>query len=155
MQSAVLAEEAHFVNALAPVDIDGGATSDAWKMTRHSHATILIQLGVTGAASTVTVEKCTAADGTGATAIAFAVYKEETAAGDTLGARVSASASGFSTSTNDGVFYVIEIDAAELGESYEWLRVAFSDPGAATFGSCAVILSGTRYAKEESVTAIA
>ena len=109
--------EGHFVLGVAPVDIDAGAqTSDAFSMENWSHATIIIALGVTGAASTVTVKENTAADGSGATAIAFNYYGEATAAGDTLGARTSASASGFATATTDGIFYVIELSAEELSD---------------------------------------
>ena len=148
--------QGHFVLGVAPVDIDAGAqTSDAFKMTNYSHATIIIALGVTGAASTVTVKENQDASGTGATAIAFSYYGEATAAGDTLGARTSATSSGFATSTNDGVFYVIEFDAAELSDGYEWITVHMSDPGAATFASIGVVLSGARYAEVESPTAIA
>lgn len=148
--------EGHFVLGVAPVDIDAGAqTSDAFSMENWSHATIIITLGVTGAASTVTVKENTAADGSGATAIAFNYYAEETASGDTLGARTSASASGFATSTNDGVFYVIELSAEELSDGYPWVTVHMSDPGAATFASINVVLSGGRYQEVEGATAIA
>ena len=54
----VIAEEAHVVQALAPVDINGGVNSDVWSMENHAHATILVALGVTGGATTVTVEEC-------------------------------------------------------------------------------------------------
>lgn len=155
MKGITIAEELHVVNALAPVDINGGKSTDVWSMENYSHATIIIQLGVTGAASTVTVEECDDFTPTSNTAIAFAHYDEETAGGDTLGAREAATASGFSTSTNDGIFYLIEIDAAELSDGRPNLRVVLSDPGASTFGSVCVILSGSRYAEEESATAIA
>ena len=148
--------EGHFVLCVAPVDIDAGAqTSDAFSMENWSHATIIIALGVTGAASTVTVKENTAADGSGATAIAFNYYGEATAAGDTLGARTSASASGFATATTDGIFYVIELSAEELSDGYPWVTVHMSDPGAATFASINVVLSGGRYQEVEGATAIA
>ena len=148
--------EGHFVLGVAPVDIDAGAqTSDAFSMENWSHATIIIALGVTGAASTVTVKENTAADGSGATAIAFNYYGEATAAGDTLGARTSASASGFATATPDGIFYVIELSAEELSDGYPWVTVHMSDPGAATFASINVVLSGGRYQEVEGATAIA
>ena len=148
--------EGHFVLGVAPVDIDAGAqTSDAFSMENWSHATIIIALGVTGAASTVTVKENTAADGTGATAIAFNYYGEATAAGDTLGARTSASASGFATATTDGIFYVIELSAEELSDGYPWVTVHMSDPGAATFASINVVLSGGRYQEVEGATAFA
>lgn len=150
-----IAEQAHVVNALAPVDINGGVNTDVWSMKNYSKASILIQMGVTGGASTVTVEACDDFTPSNTTAIAFAVYKEETAAGDTLGARVAATTSGFAASTNNGIMYVIEVDAAELPVGYPNLRVAFSDPSGATFASCAAILSGPRYGGPESATAIA
>ena len=148
--------QGHYVLGTAPIDIDSGAvTSDAFKMANYSHATVLISLGVTGAASTVTVKESTDASGSGATAIAFSYYAEETAAGDTTGARTAATSSGFATSTNDGVFYILEIDAEDLSDGSEWVTIHMSDPGAATFASIGVILSGARYAEVEAPTAIA
>ena len=148
--------QGHFVLGVAPVDIDAGAqTSDAFKMANYTHATIIIALGVTGAASTVTVKENTAADGSGASAIAFSYYGEATAAGDTTGARTAATSSGFATATTDGIFYIIELDATELSDGSEWVTVHMSDPGAATFGSIIVVLSGARYAEVEAPTAIA
>ena len=145
-----------FVLGIAPVDIDAGAqTSDAWDTSRYNKTSILIMLGVTGAASTVTLEECTAADGTGATAIGYSYYAEETAAGDTTGARTAATSSGFATSTNDGVFYIIELNAEDLSDGSEWVTVHMSDPGAATFASIGVVLSGARYGEVEAPTAIA
>jgi len=148
--------QGHYVLGVAPVDIDAGAqTSDAFKMANYTHATVIISLGVTGAASTVTVKENTDASGSGATAIAFAYYSEETAAGDTTSARTAATSSGFATSTNDGVFYILEIDAEDLSDGSEWVTIHMSDPGAATFASIGVILSGARYAEVEAPTAIA
>ena len=148
--------QGHLVLGVAPVDIDAGAqTSDAFSMANYSHASIIIALGVTGAASTVTVKENTAADGSGATAIAFSYYREATAGGDTTGARTAATSSGFATATTDGIFYIIELNSEDLSDGYEWVTVHLSDPGAATFGSIGIILSGARYAEVEAPTAIA
>lgn len=150
-----IAEQGHVVNALPPLDIDAGAqTTDAFSMAEYSHASIIIQLGVTGAASTVTVKESTDNAGSGATAIAFDYYAEETAAGDTLSARTAATASGFATSTNDSVMYVIEINAEDLSDGSEWVTVHLSDPGAATFASVVAVLSGSRYAEVQSPTVL-
>jgi hypothetical protein len=97
----------------------------------------------------------TAADGTGATAIAFSYYAETTAGGDTLGARTAATASGVAMTTNNGHFTIIEIDAADLSDGSEWLTVHLSAPGAAMLVCIGVVLSGARYAEVESPTAIA
>ncbi len=152
----VMAEELHFVNALAPIDIDDAQqNSDVWTMANHAHASIHIQIGVTGADTTVTVEECDDFTPSSSTAIAFSYYHEKTAGGDTLSARTAATSSGFATGTNDGIFFVIEIDASQLTDGFPALRVVLSDPGAATFGSIGVWLSGPRYAQEQSATAIA
>jgi len=148
-------EELHTVLGIAPIDINGaGATSDIWNMKNYAHCTIIVGLGVTGAASTITVEECDNVTPSNSTAIAFSYYAETTAGGDTLGARTAATTSGITGSTNDGVFYVIEIDASQLTDGYPYLRVALSDPSAATLATAVVILSGARYAEEQSATAL-
>lgn len=152
-------EEGHIVNALAPVDINGGANSDVWSMANHSHATIIVSLGVTASGSEIpiTLEECDDFTPSNSTAIGFSYYSETTAGGDTLGARQTATTAGFTTSADepDGTFYVIEVDAQELSDGYENLRVVCADPGASVIGGITVILSGSRYAREQSATAIA
>ena len=155
MRGIVMGEQCHFVNILPPADADTVATPEVFSMKGWQHATIVLQLGVTGAAATVTVEACDNFTPSNVSAIAFAVYKEETAAGDTLGARVEVTSAGFATSTNDGVFYVIEVDAAALPDGYPNLQLKVSDPGAATFASAIAILSGGRYTEDQSATVIA
>jgi hypothetical protein len=148
--------QGHFVLGVAPVDIDAGAqTSDAFKMTNYTHATIIIALGVTGAATTLTLKENTAADGSGATAIAFSIYSEATAGGDTTGARTAVTSSGVALGTGDSIFYIVELNAEDLSDGSEWVTVHLSDPGAATFASIGIILSGARYAEVEAPTAIA
>jgi hypothetical protein len=147
MKRAVLAEEAHIVNILPPVDINGGAVeSDYFSMKESAHASIILTLGVTGAASTVTLFESDDAAGTTETAIAFSVYKEETAAGDTLGARTAVAAAGFATSTENSITYVIEVDACDLTDGYPYLVLKLSDPEVATLVSAVAVLSGNRYA---------
>jgi hypothetical protein len=156
MKGICIAEECHVVNILPPKDIDDTANaSDVWSMAKHAHASVIVQLGVTGAATTLTVEACDDFTPSNTTAIAFAIYKEETAAGDTLGARTAIASTGVALSTNDGVFYVLEIDAAELPAGKPNLRIKFTDPGVATFGSAVAILSGERYSGDQNATAIA
>ena len=147
MEPTVLAEESHIINLIPPVDINGaGATSDVFSMKESKHASILIQMGVTGAAVDVTVEECDDASASNSQAIPFAVYKEETDAGDTLGERTIVSSSGFSTSENDNIMYLIEVDSSELSDGYPYLRIKLSDPAAATVVSASAVLSGNRYA---------
>lgn len=149
-----IAEECHVVNATPPIDINGAAaTSDYWSMENYAHASIICTFGVTGAASAITVEESDDLSGSNTTAITFDFYAEETAAGDTL-TRGTAAAS-ITTSTNNSITYVIEVDAAELTDGYPCMCVKAADPSAATLYSAVVILSGPRYADATTPTAIA
>jgi hypothetical protein len=155
MIGLTLAEIGHIVNALPPIDINSGKNSDVFSLKGHAHATIFLTLGVTGAATTVTVEECDDFTPTNYTAIPFSVYKEESAAGDTLGARTAVVKEGFATSTADNIMYVIEVDAADLTLDRTKLRVCLSNPSATTIGSILVVLSGSRFGEDQSATAIA
>lgn len=155
MKGINIAEQCHVVNLLPPHDADTVATPEVFSMKNWRHASIIISAGVTGAATTVTVEAADNFTPSNVTAIPFNYYAETTAAGDTLGARTAATASGFAASTNDNVLYIIEIDATELPDGKPNLQVKFSDPAAATFVSAIVVLSGGRYSEDQSATVIA
>lgn len=138
-----IAECGHVVNILPPVDLNGSAkNSDVFSLKDYQHATIIVQMGVTGAASTITLEECDDFTPSNAAAIAFGVYKEETDAGDTLAARAEVANTGFASSTNNNITYVIEVDADELSDGKPNLRLAFSDPGQSTIASAVAILTG-------------
>ena len=153
-KGTVIAEEFHVVNILPPQSATTALDADVFNMKNYAHATIIVQFGTTNAdAGNITVEECTAADGTGATALTeLFVYAETTAAGDTLGARTDDPS--IDVSANDNVMYVIEIDASELTAGYNYIQVAYSVPGGATLISAVAILSGARYAKDQSATAL-
>lgn len=143
MSRQVLAEHMHIINCIPPIDINGaGADGDIFSLKDGNHASIIVQLGVTGATLTITVEECDNVTPSNSTAIAFKVYKEETANGDTLGDRTAVLAAGLTTSANDGIFYVIEIDAEDLTEGFPYVRVRLSDPSAATLASAVAVISG-------------
>lgn len=149
-----IAQETHVVNIIAPIDINGaGASSDVFSLKDYAHASIVLTLGVTGAASTVTLEECDDTTPSNATAIAFTYYAEATAGGDTLAAAAAATTAGFATATTDGIIYVIEVDASQLTDGYPYLQLELSDPTAATLVSAVAILSGGPK-MDQSLTAI-
>lgn len=155
MKGVNIAEQGHLVNILPPIDINGaGATSDYFSLKEYQYVDIIIQLGVTGAASTVTVFEADDVTPSNETAIAFKYRAEDTAAGDTLGALTTATVAGFATSTNDNIFYVIRIDASQLTQGYPYVAIKMSDPSAATVVSAIAILSGARYQQNVTPTAI-
>lgn len=156
MQGINLAERGHIVNVIPPIDITGGKNGDRFHLKNHGKATIIVQIGVSAAAFTkIIMREADAATGGNTTDIAFAVYKEETALGDTLGARTAVAATGVTPSANDTIFYVIDIDARELTDGFEWLEVALTNASAnSVIASVVAILTGSRYAGDLSATAI-
>jgi hypothetical protein len=154
MSKITIAEHTHVVNIIPPVDINGtGKSSDVFSLENYNRCSIILQMGVTGCPVTVTVQECDDFTPANSTAIAFSVYKEETALGDTLGSRTAVTSAGFSTSANDNIFYVIEIEAAELSDGYPCVRLVLSDPGVSTIVSAAAILSSPRYLPSETAIA--
>jgi len=103
----------------------------------------------------ITVEACTAQDGTGATGIAFDIFKSETANGDVLGARTSVTSSGYTPPATDGIFYVIELDSAQLPAGSKYVRVSIANTSNSVIASIVFILSGARYAGDQSPTVLA
>lgn len=155
-----IAEQCHVVNLIPPVDIDTGgglAASEIFSMENYAHATIIVNVSTADAdAGNITVEECDDFTPTNDTAIDFYYYAETTALGDTLGARTKAvAATGIDVSANDNCLYVIELDASELSEGYPCVVVKWSNPGGSTIASAVAILSGSRYAGDQSATAIA
>lgn len=150
-------EMGHVVNVLPPININGGAVGDRFSMKNHHHATIIVQIGVSAAAATkIIVKEADAASAGNSTAIPFTLYGEETAAGDTLGAAEAIAAAGKTPSANDNIFYVIEIDAAELSDGFPWVEVSITNAsGNSVIASAVAILSGSRHAEDQSATAIA
>jgi len=163
MKGFVIAEQAHVVNILAPVDITGGKTAQAFSTANYQHVTIIVQIGVSAAAFTkILVNQCTDASGSNPTAIPFAIYKQETAgaSNDVLGARTAVTSAGYTPSANDGIFYVIEIDASELqgadnGTEGKYLQLQMTNGANSVIASALAILSGARFAETQSPTVCA
>ena len=134
----------------------GTVYSDAVHMGRFSEACFVIAKGVgTTGTSTITVEKCSAADGTGAEAIPFK-YRRQDADG-VLGSWLNATAAGFDTTAGSGDMYIIEVsdklETLARGDK-PWVRlkgVEVVDSPVA--GGILILLSGSRYGN--TVSAIA
>jgi hypothetical protein len=156
MKGFNIAEAGHVVNALPPVSLNGGKTSDYWSMKGHNHVDILILLGAAVAATTITVYQSEDNAGTGEDAIAFKHYDELTASGDVLDRATDATVAGFASSSagTANTMHVISVDAAELAEDHPYMCVKLSDPSGAQLGAVVAILSGSRYQEEGSATVL-
>lgn len=151
-----IAEQAHIVNALPPIDVTGGKTADVFSMANYKHATIIVAIGVSAAAFTkILVNEVDNFAGDNPVAIPYALYAEETVAGDTLAAKEAVAAAGKTPSANDTIFYVIEVDADELSDGKGFIEVELTNGANSVIASVLVILSGARYGGDQSATAIA
>lgn len=151
-----LAQDAHTVNILPPVDVTGGKISQAVSLAGAAHVSIILQIGVSAAAPTgVTVNACTNAAGAGATAIPFDLFKQELAgtANDVLGVRTPTPATGFVPSANDDIYYVIEVDADTLPAGSEYVELDIANGANSVIASAVAILSGLRHAGESNPSA--
>lgn len=149
-------QDGHWVPLLYPVDETGGKTLKAFSMAQYAHASILLLIGVSAAApGLITLNACTDAAGTGATAIAFNVFKGETTDTDTLGARVAVTSAGFTPPATDKIFYVIEIDAESLPQGSPYIQVVEANTTNSVIASAAALLSGPRQACDQSPTVLA
>lgn len=145
--------ERHFIStALAPA-ADAYASdpaTDVYNTKLYGHVTFIIHHGA-GATGTVvvTVEECTAADGTGATAIAFK-YRVGASTGAALGALTAATASGFTIAAGANQLAVIEIPAASLSDGSPYVRLQLTE-GVDSPVSAAVTAILSKASYEEAV----
>ena len=156
MRGSPIAEIGHVVHLVPAIDITGGVTGDVFSMKHYSHATILVGVGVSAAAFTkIIVNSVDDAAGNNPAAMPFALYPQETSAGDTLGALEAVAAAGKTPSANDDIFYVIEINAEELPDGQDWVQLSLTNGVNAVQASAWAILTGARYGGADSPTAIA
>ena len=145
-----LVEEGHPIPLQVPTGSTGGVGySDVFHMKEASHASILIQTGAITNAATITVNECTGAGATGATAIAFKYCS--TTATDVFGALTLGTAGGFATGTTNNYNWMIELDASELSDGYPYVCLHFTT-AAAIFINAAAVLTGLRYAEDTNAT---
>ena len=155
MKGFTIAEQGHVVTLIAPISISAAATSEVFSMENWGHATIIVQGGA-GSACTVTVSECDDFDPTTAATKTFMYCKEATASGDVADAALAAATTaGTSVGTATGTFLIIEIDNDELSDGYPCVQINLSDPGTSKVVSAVAILSGGRYQKDITATAIA
>ena len=151
----VLAEEGHVVQMLAPVAVAAAGTGDTISMENWGHVSIICGLGI-GSATTITVGECVGFGGTSRTALTFRSAQEATGGGDVLDAALAwaSTITIAGSAAHVGGFAVIEIDADELADGYNFLQVNVADPGTSKLACVYAILSGGRYQEDITATVI-
>ena len=156
MSRCVIAECCHLVNIIPPWGSNAGTKdSDIFSMKDTSHVSIILQVGTQAGAFDIDVVASDDFAASNTTAIAFAVYKEETADGDTLGSRTAVASTGFASAAANNTMYVIEIDAEELPEGKPNVQLKLSGLDNTTYVSAVAILSGLSYQGDQTRTQIA
>ena len=156
MSRMVLAEQAHIVPMIYPQGSSGASIDgDIVSMKNASHATIILTVGAQAGDLIAKVYEANGFDD-GDTLIDCAVYKEETTNSDQLGDRTAVvAADGVTTVTTNNIFYVFEIDAEDLTESYPNIQLKLSGLNNTTYVSAICILTGYAYQGKSQVTEIA
>jgi hypothetical protein len=155
MRGTVIAQQQHVAQVLAPVDITGGKTGRYMSLKQWEHITFIIGVGVSAAAWTkIIVLGASDKTGTGATAIAFDLYTSEATIVDQLAAKQRIAAAGYTPVATDDIFYVIELDAADLiaqlGETFQYATVQLTNGANSVIASVHAVLSGGRYQGDQS-----
>ena len=158
----------HIVPALVPVAdaFAGGVVTEAVSLANYRRATLVVLTGAiedTGISNLVTLQACTAADGTGATAMAFGRrVLPYTTSVDTWGALTAATSAGYNFAAGytvaNGV-WMAEVTADEVAAALDgatFLRANIAETANKTITAAAFwILSDPRYPQSVPVGAIA
>ncbi len=149
-----IAEQGHIVQMIIPQTASAALTSEVFSMENWGHATIIVHGGA-GSSLTVTVSEADNFTPSNQATIVFNYAVEATASGDTQDAALqAATTAGVAIGTATGTYLVIEIDGDELNDGFPNLIINLSDPGTSKIVSAIAILSGGRYQKDITATAI-
>ena len=153
-----LVEYMKIVNGLSPIDVDTAPTTEDYvSMKNYGHCTVILTLGVTGSACTITLKQASDVAATGEKALGFSWVWVNAAVGtDDILVKTAVTSNTFDTSTADGLMYVMEIDAETLDVSggFDCMRIDVGASTGATIASCVYVLSEPRYAQATPPTAV-
>ena len=142
----------HIVHVAQAKDWTTTATAlECVNLHNYDGVLFLFSIGNIAGDCTLIMEKCTAADGSGNTAITFH-YKIGCVVltDDTLTASTSASLT-ISNASDDSKVIAVDVRGDEIGPAYDWIRPYITPAGAATLMSCIAI--GYNYANLSAVQA--
>lgn len=139
-----LIEQMQIIEAIAPVNSQTADNEGDWiSMKNHNHLTVVVSktAGVAGDDLVLQMTKGKSAAGGSPAALEFTkVYQKQGAALNTIAkftektnAGVGGDKSKYSDtdSAENAGLYVVEFDAADLGDGYDWVQVRVPDTGAA------------------------
>lgn len=161
-------QDGHIVQMINVHDFAGHDTNGhIVSMENYNHLTIIVSMGVSPrAAAVITIESCSNLAAydvapTTATKIPFSyqavIVSGIVAGNDVFGVRTAVAVADTGiipvAGTPDNVMYVIDLDSSQLVSGDKGFRIDIVAPGAAMIASVIGILSGSRYASEQSASA--
>ena len=163
-----LLSQMHVVPAVIPVAdaFSGGVVTEAVSLRDFARAALIIQTGAiedAGISNLITLQACTAADGTGATAIAFRSRTQlYSTTVDTWGALTDRASTGYNFAVANAVAnatWYIDILASEVESALPgatFLRASIAETANKTITASGLwVLYGARYPQAVPPTAIA
>lgn len=151
MSNELLTERCQLVIGLSASNdlYNGDPATDVVNMRAYSRATFLLHQKTSGSphgTATITVEACSSAAGSSATAIPFKYRKKTTGASSVWGAITAVAATGVSTTANEDTIYEITIQDTDLPEAKKYCRAVFTEVvDSPVYGACSILLEGGRY----------
>lgn len=142
---------------LEPEDHAAGVDGDSICLKNGQHLTLTFLFGELTGDSVLKIYEG-ASDGAKTSALTFAYRATSTdlknAGGDTLGDEATSAALPLTAATFEDRMLVVEIDAEQLTDGYDWVTVELSDAASELFVSCEAEVSMLRYAGETPPTII-
>ncbi len=144
----------------------GGALSSAYiSMANYRKIQFYVQIDQNNAATTtITVDKAkTSAGGDASTGITIKNWwyvadiagTTQAAASDTFTKGAAATSITTSNAGTGASLYVLEFDAEELGDGYDYIQIELGASNNANYVSCLAVLSEPRYASASNPSALA
>lgn len=145
-----LCEEKKIIFAVEPEDFNAaGITLESVCMKDYGHYTLILLFGELTGDSVLKIREG-ATDGATTADITFSYRATATdlksSGGDTLGTEATSAALTLTAATYEDRMIVVEIDAAQLTDGYDWITPIIDDVATELFVAGVIILSEPRYA---------
>ena len=154
-----LSEQFGIVPIIEPEDHQSaGVTGDSVNMGKYGHVTFIFLFGELTGNSVLTISEGATA-GTSTSALTFsyrytgADLKNDSA--DAFSDEATSAALTLTAATYEDRVLVVEIDATEMTDGYDWITPVIDSTASELLVSCVAIMGKPRYAQNDMPTAVA
>lgn len=154
-----LSEQVGIVPIIEPENHQSaGITGDSVNMKDYGHVTFIFLFGELTGNSVLKIHEAASAGGTTADMTFAYRYTGADLLNDDADAysdETTSAALTLTAATYEDRVLVVEIDATEMTDGYDWLTPVIDSTASELFVSCVAIMSKPRYAKNDMPTAVA